>query len=66
MAGYNYSGALRDVDFHWNAETLSTLFRKGPDVFLPGTKMPLQRVPDDKRLAELIDYLRQITEPGSQ
>jgi len=62
VAGYNYSEALRRVDFTWNAETLTTLFEKGPDVFLPGTKMPVQRVTSSEDLAQLIDFLRIVTE----
>ncbi|MEE8274895.1 MAG: cytochrome C, partial [Alphaproteobacteria bacterium] len=61
VPGYNYSAALRDRDFVWDDETLYSLFHEGPDVFLPGTKMPVQRIPSDEQLAQLIDYLREIT-----
>lgn len=61
VAGYNYSNALRGVDFEWNTDTLTALFREGPDVFLPGTKMPVQRVTNATELANLIDYLRIVT-----
>ena len=66
LPGYNYSRTLRDADFEWNEKTLFTLFHKGPEVFLPGTKMPAQRVPDDEQLGHLIDYLREITAPASE
>lgn len=59
--GYNYSGALRNKSFTWNEKTLFDLFDKGPDKFLPGTKMPVQRVPDKEQLANLVDYLRVLT-----
>ncbi len=61
VAGYNYSNALKDVDFVWTGKTLSQLFLQGPDVFLPGTKMPLQRIGDEKSLTDLVNYLRQVT-----
>ena len=61
LPGYNYSAALKGRDFEWNADTLRALFTDGPDVYLPGTKMPVQRVPDEAQLADLIDYLAEIT-----
>ena len=61
---YRYSDALRGLDFEWNDKTLRTLFDKGPAVFLPGTKMPMQQVPDSDQLARLIDYLKEITATG--
>lgn len=61
VAGYNYSAALDKAEFAWTEETLHKLFDLGPDVFLPGTKMPLQRIPNEAELAELIDYLREVT-----
>lgn len=61
VEGYKYSGALRDKSFTWNEKTLFDLFDKGPDKFLPGTKMPVQRVPDKEQLANLVDYLRVLT-----
>ena len=66
VKGYNYSEALRQVDFQWNAETLTALFEKGPDIFLPGTKMPIQRVSNSEDLEHLIDYLRIITTAAQQ
>jgi cytochrome c2 len=33
---------------------------------LPGTKMPLQRIPNPADLAALIDYLREITVPAAK
>ncbi len=61
VAGYNYSEALNGARFDWNDETIFKLFDLGPDKFLPGTKMPLQRVGDPKRLVQLVDYLKQLT-----
>lgn len=61
VPGYNYSEALRQGDFQWNRKTLFELFDRGPDKYLPGTKMPVQRVPNAGELAQLIDYLKVIT-----
>ena len=61
VAGYNYSDALKGVDFKWNEETLFQLFDQGPDKFLPGTKMPVQKVPNTKQLIHLVEYLKGIT-----
>jgi len=64
VEGYNYSGALRNKSFTWNEKTLFDLFYQGPDKFLPGTKMPVQKVPDKEQLANLVDYLRVLTTGG--
>jgi len=63
VPGYHYSAALRGRRFVWNARTLRALFTEGPDVYLPGTKMPMQRVPDEHALAALIAFLREVTAP---
>lgn len=64
VMGYNYSQALRGRDFLWNEKTLFELFDKGPDKFLPGTKMPVQRVTDAQALTQLIDYMQLVTKPA--
>ena len=61
VPGYKYSPTLTRSDLIWGEETLQALFREGPERFLPGTKMPMQRVPDDGQLVQLIDYLRELT-----
>ena len=66
VEGYNYSGALRNKSFTWNEKTLFDLFYQGPDKFLPGTKMPVQQVPDKEQLANLVDYLRVLTTGGAK
>ena len=61
VSGFNYSEALRDSDLIWTEESVSRLFEIGPDQLTPGTKMPLQRMPDPSDRAALISYLKQIT-----
>ena len=64
VPGYPYSPALKRLDIVWNEETVSKLFEMGPDVFTPGSKMPLQKMSDPKQRADLIAYLRKTTMPG--
>jgi cytochrome c len=59
---YNYSDALIGTDIVWNAETIAQLFHEGPDVMTPGTKMPIQRIPDPEDRAALMEYLKTVTE----
>ena len=66
VKGYNYSDALTGVDFRWNKKTLFQLFDQGPDKYLPGTKMPVQRVPDSEKLTQFVDYLKEITQAAPQ
>ncbi len=61
--GYRYSKALEESDLIWTEETVSRLFEIGPDHLLPGTKMPLQRMPSPKDRADLIAFLKRITTP---
>ena len=64
VEGYKYSAALRRADIVWNDETLFRLFDEGPNVYIPGTKMPVQRITRSADLRNLIDYMRQLTAPG--
>jgi cytochrome c len=60
VPGYPYSRALRESDVVWSDATVSRLFEVGPDRFLPGTKMPLQRLPSARDRADLIAYLKRV------
>ena len=59
--GYAYSPALAESDLVWTEETIDALFRDGPDVVTPGSKMPLQRIPNAKNRHDLIEYLKSNT-----
>jgi cytochrome c len=59
--GYPYSKALKSADLVWTEETVSRLFEVGPEVLTPGSKMPLQRMPDPDDRADLIAYLKRVT-----
>ena len=63
LPGYTYSKALLDSQVVWNAKTIARLFDDGPDVMMPGTKMPIQRLKSVKRRDDLIEYLQRATAP---
>lgn len=59
LVGYPYSDALKRLDIVWSAETIDKLLALGPDEFTPGSKMPLQKMPDVRQRQALIAYLQQ-------
>jgi cytochrome c len=61
LPGYKYSDALIRSDIIWTAKTVSQLFADGPDVVVPGTKMPIQRMKNEKDRDDLITYLEEMT-----
>jgi cytochrome c len=61
---YPYSEALEQSEVIWTEETVARLFEVGPDIMVPGSKMPLQRVPSAADRAALVGYLKRITTPG--
>jgi len=63
---YRYSGAFEDANFVWNEKTIFELFDEGPDIYLPGTKMPVQKVTNASDLRQLLDYLKGLTSTASQ
>jgi cytochrome c len=61
VAGYPYSPALRDSTIIWTEQTVDRLFALGPQTLVPGSKMPLQRMPDASERAALIAFLQRST-----
>jgi cytochrome c len=55
---YTYSDTLDGSEIVWSAETIDALFDLGPDHYIPGTKMPMQRIVKQIDRDDLIDYLR--------
>jgi cytochrome c len=51
------------MDLVWNEDTIDRLFRDGPDVVTPGSKMPIQRIQRDADRQDLIAYLKKATAP---
>ena len=66
LAGYDYSDALKSSSIIWNADTISQLFDDGPDIMVPGTKMPIQRLKSIEKRAELVEFLRIATAPNTE
>lgn len=61
VPGYRYSERLARGDIVWTPETVADLFLRGPDVVVPGTKMPVQTVGNAEDLAALIRFLERAT-----
>lgn len=53
---FNYSDALKNAGFKWDAEHLSEWLEK-PQTYLPGTKMSFAGLKDAKDRTDLIAYL---------
>ncbi len=63
LPGYFYSDTLQDSDIVWNEETINALFDEGPDHYIPGSKMPMQRITQAQDRIDLIAFLRRTTAP---
>jgi cytochrome c len=63
VADYPYSKELIAMDLVWNEETIDRLFKDGPDVVTPGSKMPVQRIKGEQDRVDLISYLKRATSP---
>ncbi len=61
VADYSYSEILTGSEIVWSAETINALFDEGPDHYIPGTKMPMQRIVKQSDRDDLIAYLRAAT-----
>jgi cytochrome c len=60
---YTYSPTLQNADIIWTDETIDALFDIGPDHYIPGSKMPMQRITQDSDRQDLITFLRRATAP---
>ncbi len=61
VPGYGYSDAVARSGIVWTDETIDRLFDLGPEHYIPGTKMPMQRIAAPGDRADLIDYLKRET-----
>lgn len=57
IEGYQFSDALKNAGFTWDAEHLDKWIKK-PKELVPGTKMTFAGMPDDKDRVDLIAYLK--------
>ena len=61
LKGYPYSKALLESSIVWDETTINRLFKDGPDVVTPGTKMPIQRMKNAQDLRDLVAFLQSAT-----
>lgn len=61
VPGYPYSPILAGSDIVWTDETIDALFDLGPDHYIPGSKMPMQRITAAQDRDDLVAYLRRAT-----
>jgi cytochrome c len=66
LPGYDYSEALERAEIVWTPATVSRLFAEGPHVVTPGSKMPIQRMPDARDRRALIAYIERHAMPEGQ
>jgi len=58
---YPYSPTLKNAEITWNADTIDALFDIGPDHYIQGSKMPMQRITQKTDRQDLITFLRRAT-----
>lgn len=57
LEGYNYSEALKNADFTWDAEKLDA-WLDNPRTYLPGNRMTFAGLHDAEKRVDLIAYLK--------
>ncbi|SLN40425.1 Cytochrome c2 precursor [Roseovarius litorisediminis] len=55
---YPYSDILSGSDIIWSDDSIDALFDLGPDHYIPGSKMPMQRITAAQDRQDLIGFLR--------
>jgi cytochrome c len=65
VEGYNYSPANKNSGLIWDEATF-TDYIKDPKAKVPGTKMVYAGLKDEKRIADLIAYLKQFDAAGQK
>ncbi len=66
VPGYPYSDRLAKADIIWSDDTIDALFDFGPDHYIPGSKMPMQRITAAADRRDLVDFLRRATAPNKE
>lgn len=61
VPGYAYSPILRGSEIVWSDDTIDQLFDLGPDHYIPGSKMPMQRITSARDRLDLIAFLKSYT-----
>lgn len=63
--GYSYSAAMKDSGLTWNEATFAE-YIQNPRAKVPGTKMIYAGLKDEKRIADLLAYLKQFDPAGKK
>lgn len=63
--GYSYSNAMKSSGLTWDEATFAD-YIKDPKAKVPGTKMIYAGLKDDKRIADLVAYLKQFDAEGKK
>ena len=65
IAGYNYSDANKNSGISWD-ESVFSEYIKDPRAKVPGTKMSYAGLRDERRINDLIAFLKQYDETGNK
>jgi cytochrome c len=65
VAGYNYSDANKNSGITWNESNLAE-YLKDPRAKVPGTKMVFAGIKDEKKVQDLIAFLKQFDAAGKK
>lgn len=63
--GYSYSSAMKDSGLTWDEATFSS-YIQNPRAKVPGTKMIYAGLKDEKRIADLLAFLKQFDAAGKK
>lgn len=61
LPGYGYSETLAESELVWTEDTIDRLFDLGPDHYIPGSKMPMQRITGAGDRRDLVEFLKRAT-----
>jgi cytochrome c len=61
MEGFNYTAGMKSKQGPWNYDELSEWLYK-PSAYVPGTRMAFAGIPNAKQRADVIDYLRTLSD----
>jgi len=61
MEGFNYSSALKGKQGPWTYDELNEWLHK-PSAYAPGTRMAFAGINNDKQRADVIDWLRTLSD----
>ena len=65
VAGYSYSPANKNSNLTWDEETFKK-YIKDPKAMVPGTKMIFAGIKDEKKINDLVAYLKQFDANGKK